>query len=244
MLSATKAAWITAYNAAKDGDTIKVAPGTYKDMTFKIAKDGLTIDMTGVKINATGQENGIMIYDADRTTLFGPEVYEAEGTAVTSIFSDRLHVHHLYAHDNYKHGFFGQKQDRTVLQYSTFANNGDAPATSNISLKHYIAMDNKPEYHNIIKDINSYGAGPAGYTTDGAGIIIDDFNFTQSDKNPAYEEDTLIYRSTCHDNRVGVYIAWSDHVTVQDVDLWDNERNLIVHQSDDVTLVRVNELDW
>jgi hypothetical protein len=201
---------------AKAGDVL-VFKGAFHDI--KVTKDNLTLDFTDAKV--TGKDHALLLLDADGTKIHGGEFYGANcGIAITR--SDRVKVDDVFVHDNSRNGLSFIKGDRFTLSDSVFADNAKIGSTSNVSIKHPIAMDASTKYGIVITGITSSGAGP-GSGTDAAGLCIDDANTTQDPNLPAYGKRILVDDFDFYGNSgPGLLVVWSDHVTARDGYAHDN----------------------
>ncbi len=78
-------------------------------------------------------------------------------------------------------------------------------------------------YHNYCDQFYTSVTGNYGPPTDGNGIIIDDWNFSQPPYGPAYKVPCLIENNVCFDNGgAGINIYDSDNVTVRNNTCYNN----------------------
>jgi hypothetical protein len=128
---------------------------------------------------------------------------------------------------------FTQSDYVTIENNHTFCNGYTSPSqTSNISLYQAWEFDQAPGFHNIVRNNIVYGsfnrvfASGQTYTTDGNGIIIDDFDHTQngSTRGP-YTMSTLVERNTCANNGgrgIHVFECRNGYVVVRGNAIKDN----------------------
>jgi hypothetical protein len=209
-----------ALGMAKAGDVL-VFKGLFHE-SIKTSKDGLTLDFDAAKIDATGKQRALLLLDADGTKIKGGEFFGANGAGIAITRSDRVKVDDVFVHDNARNGLAWEEGDRFTLSNSTFADNAKIGSTSNVSIKHPIAMDNSTKYGIVVTGITSSGAGP-GSGTDAAGLCIDDANTTQDPNLPAYGKRILVDDFDFYGNSgPGLLVVWSDHVTARDGYAHDN----------------------
>ena len=78
-----------AISRAKDGDTIFVAPGTYRE-SLELGSRSLTLEATDVILDASGEKAGIIIDGEGRPTILGITITGAnDGIRARSLFTAR-----------------------------------------------------------------------------------------------------------------------------------------------------------
>lgn len=231
-----------AADMANPGDIIRVADGSYNEE--------VSIDRSGTADNwitfKAIKKHGAKVYNnhSNAFTVRGNYIvidgFElvASSTYGSGIAPMEGH-HHISAINNYVHdcgesGFGSTDSDYLVVENNIFARNGlrMPHCGSGISLYGGFKFDSKPEFHNIIKNNMCYGNdnGPQTAQTDGNGIIIDDFQATQSHHNfsivalNAYNSiKTLVEGNLCFNNGgAGIQIFRSNSVTVRNNTCYNN----------------------
>lgn len=220
------------------GDRLVIAPGTY-DQALVINKSGTAtrpIEIAGVEgplpqIRADGDAVTI---DGDYIRLSRIDA-SATGTLGSAIIVGPGH-HHVeiadtVAHDSGCAGIAANQADHIVIKHNrVFGNSRKSPwQCSGISLYQAANSDDAPGFHNIVSGNTVYGnanelpdpklpAAMAGHTTDGSGIIIDDFRHDQlwrGQKTAPYHSATLIDDNVVYGNGGRAIQAFhSDDVTI------------------------------
>jgi serralysin len=220
------------------GDRLVIAPGTY-DQALVINKSGTAtqpIEIAGAdgslpQIRADGDAvtiDGDYIrlsrIDASATGTLGSAVIVAPGR-------HHIEIADSVAHESGCAGIAANQADHVVIKHNrVFGNSRKSPwQCSGISLYQAANSDDEPGFHNIISGNIVYGnanelpdpklpAEMAGHTTDGSGIIIDDFRHDQlwrGQKTPPYRSATLIDDNLVYGNGGRAIQAFhSDEVTI------------------------------
>ena len=180
------------------GDVVFVEDGVYQG-TVIMARSGnpnayitlKAVNKWGAKIeitNGAGNIDGIKAA-ANYLIIDGFEMYDVSpqighhGNGIT-VYNN----HHVYIYNNKIHNFGGSgiqaaHFDHVVIENNVVYNNAkyNPNQSSGISTFQARAVDNAPGYHVIIRNNRSYGninlvlsGNPIG-TTDGNGILVDDF---------------------------------------------------------------------
>jgi Right handed beta helix region len=220
------------------GDRLVIAPGRY-DQALVINKSGTKaqpIEIAG----ADGPPPQIRA-DGDAVTIDGDYIRlsrvdaSATGTLGSAIIvaPGRHHVEiaDSVAHESGCAGIAANQADHVVIQHNrVFGNSRKSPwQCSGISLYQAANSDDEPGFHNIISGNIVYGnanevpdpklpAEMAGHTTDGSGIIVDDFRHDQlwrGQKTAPYRSATLIDDNVVYGNGGRAIQAFhSDDVTI------------------------------
>jgi parallel beta-helix repeat protein len=219
------------------GDEIVVRAGTYNEAlhinTGGSAAGNVTLRAEtpgSVTINPpSGGWNGISIND-DYVTVQGFKINNARGDGI-----EANGVHHINVLDNVIQGSgesgiqFNQSEFIRVEGNTTYDNASDG-WFSGISIyqNRNITGDTKTDgFRTIIRDNTSYGnVTKSGQHTDGNGIIIDDFQSTQTGGHPSYTYPTLVENNLVYLNGgKGIQVTWSDNVTVRGNTAWHNNQD-------------------
>lgn len=233
-------AWQTiqyAVDNINNGDTIIVLDGDYFE-NIEITESGAA---GGVKtLKSQNQYGAKLINTADyykdgiKVTcnywnINGFEIYHSNLNDIAyghGIFV--LGGNHIAISNNKIHDCGGSGIQYGAFDYATVKNNivyntsyYNTYQTSGISLFQARAFDNLPGYHNIIQSNTSYNnininTFANGQTTDGNGIIIDDFRNTQYPFfNVSYAHATLVDNNLCYGNGgKGLHIFYSNNVSL------------------------------
>jgi serralysin len=215
----------------KPGDEVVVRSGTYKE-SVSITKDGapgnyITLRSEkpgGAKIIAT-KELGIRI-DANYIEVEG---FDVSGASRSGINGSR--VHHVKITDNISHhnttaGIFFKESDFLTIEGNVSHHNAASGPSSGISILHAMRLgggDSGGGYRIILRDNKSYdNITKYGPHTDGNGIIIDDFNNSQTNL-PRYNLPVLVEGNIVYNNGgEGIQVFQSDYVTVRNNTAYHN----------------------
>jgi hypothetical protein len=231
--------WLTIGHAMnqnlRPGDTVVVKPGTYNEQVT-INQGGTSGNYVTLMSESDGQAlirtpssgwNGISI-NADYVTVKGFDIRSNGG-------GDGIegnNVHHInildnIVHDNGESGIqFNWSEFLVVDGNVTYGNASDGWFSGisiyqnrNISGDRSTGGYRTEVTNNISYDNVTYG----GAHTDGNGIIIDDFQSTQTSGYPNYTFPTLVSNNLTYNNGgKGIQVTWSDHVTVSNNTSWHN----------------------
>ncbi len=232
------------------GDSLLIADGLYQENSLELENikgnpDLVTtvksINRWGAKIEGTSQYDELFaIVNSDYIVIDGIEVFnnnnvelEDWNAGVEATGSNHVTIKNVYAHDCGCNGISGREGD-----YFTFENNvlQDNAKTnpyncSGMSIYQPIALDDAPGYHIIIRNNVAFENecrlpfSPRGFTipTDGNGIILDDFNHTQSEGIPAYTPNTLVENNlTFNNGGAGIKIYEVANATIRNNTAWHN----------------------
>lgn len=141
-------------------------------------------------------------------------------------------VHHIQILDNIVHGN-GESGIQTnwaefiTIEGNTTYDNASGGWFSGISLyqTRNITGDTETEgFRTIVRNNISYdNVTEKGAHTDGNGIIIDDFQSTQTSGHGNYDYPTLVENNLVYNNGgKGIAVHWSDNVTVRNNTAWHN----------------------
>ena len=155
--------------------------------------------------------------------------------------SAEINSHHLNFTNNIVHdvpagGIGGSGCDHVTVDNNTVYRCSfySGYQTSGISFYEPKASDNDGGYHFIIRNNRSFSneninANPAsGQITDGNGIILDDFRWTQNSGTP-YNKPVLVENNVCYNNGGrGIHVFFSDNVTVRNNSTYNNQRTSVL----------------
>jgi parallel beta-helix repeat protein len=233
----------------KPGDTLKVASGIYYE---QLAVTASGADGQPITIMGDGPTRPVIKNLEDAITISGSYVdlsfFEAhsmgEGTAI-AIGKKNHHVRvaNAIARDTGCGGIAAQQTDYLTIEDNVVRGNSQRSPwqCSGISIYQAKAFDDKPGFHNVIRRNVSYAnmnlvvdnkvSQSNGKTTDGNGIIVDDFRNTQlNSANGVYKPATLVENNLVVDNGGrGVQVFLSDNVVVRNNTAYMNlkDKNLM-----------------
>ena len=235
-----------AMTALAPGDHLMIAAGRY-DEPLRITVSGnarapLVIEGAAGALPVIVAASDAVSVEADYVTLSRVNA-ASTGPMGSAIVVQAGHHHvtisHVIAHDSGCAGIAGLQTDYIAIRHNVVYGNGRSSPwqCSGISLYQAADFDTAPGFHNVIADNIVYRnvnlvpdpklTGPsAGHTTDGNGIIIDDFRHTQTwrgQRTPAYSNSTLVENNVAFDNGGrGIQVFFSDHVTVRNNTVYRN----------------------
>lgn len=187
------------------GDTLLVADGLYVETDLKIQQVSTpdkptvvkSINQWGAKIEGTRQYATILSADSARHVVIdGFEVFNLENrpyedwnTGINIFRSNFVTVQNCYVHDCGCGGIGGRESDYMTIRRNVTRDNAKTNPynCSGISIYQPIQLDDEPGVHILIAENVTFENEcrlpfePAGFDvpTDGNGIILDDFNWTQ-----------------------------------------------------------------
>jgi hypothetical protein len=176
-----------------------------------------TISTPLVKISASGGTSKLGIYPvsggvANNWVIYGLEVDGSAGTTPTGGIefggTSAGGSSHLWVLNNLVHNWGSSGISFTEDDYVTTMGNvvhdtssADSDCTSAISDFEPLASDHLPGWHNIIADNITYNTTqPGGGCVDGEGVILDDFNHSETNNVP-YTADTLVENNVSYNNQ-------------------------------------------
>ena len=245
-------AWQTITHAVTQligGDTLLLADGLYQENNLTV--DGIngspeaytvikSINRWGAKVEKT-TEYGVVfpILNCSYMEVDGIEVFNnREGSDNKAAGLEIMDSHHtliknVYAHDCGCNGISGRESDYMTFERNVLRDNAKKSVynCSGLSIYQPITIDNEPGYHLIIRDNVAFENEcrlpftPLGFTvpTDGNGIILDDFNQTQSEGVPAFTAATLVENNLSFNNGgAGIKIFEASNITVRNNTAWHN----------------------
>ena len=208
------------------GDILYVADGTYRENSLRItdvagtATDSVRVQALspwGAKLEGGDAYDPVLeVLRSSYVRVEGFEVYNPLGdgstdwsSGIRSQASNHVVIKNNYVRDCGCNGISGREGDYLTIERNVLRDNAKTSPynCSGISLYHPIALDNAPGYHNVIRKNVAFENectlpfSPQGFTvpTDGNGIILDDFNWTQADGTP-YTPETLVENNLAFNN--------------------------------------------
>ena len=213
-----------ALNQLIPGDSLLVADGVYAENNLRVlnvrgSEDAVTviksINPWGAKIEGDIRYNiNLQVENSAHIVVEGFEIYSTGRSNETNLSSglqifgsDYVRLENNYVHDCGCGGISGRESDYMTIQRNVARDNAKySPFNcSGISIYQPRMLDQEEGVHILIKDNVSFenevrlAFAPLGFSrpTDGNGIILDDFNNTQSFSNepnttPAYVAETVV----------------------------------------------------
>lgn len=210
-------------DAARSGDTVTIAPGTYRE-NVNIGKSVTLKGGPGVLIRPpSGGWNAISV-NANDVTIEGFDIAGARGDGIEANNVRGVTVINNTISGCGESGIQTNYSDLVRIEGNTLVGNARDTWCSGISLYQNRARgaagDLEPGFRNIIRgnicrdNITRPAGGPH---TDGNGIIIDDFQNNQNGSTAGnYPYQTLVENNLCTGNGgKGIQVTWSDKVTVR-----------------------------
>ncbi|MBB2753132.1 UNVERIFIED_ORG: hypothetical protein GGI57_003842 [Rhizobium aethiopicum] len=221
----------------KPGDEVVVKAGTYNE-SINIDKGGsaagditLRSEVPGAALirPPAGSWNAISV-NANHVVIDGFDIGGATGDGI-----EANSVHHIQILNNTVHGSgesgiqFNQSDFIRIEGNETY-NNASSGWFSGISIyqNRNITGDTSTDgYRTIVRNNVSHdNVTKSGAHTDGNGIIIDDFQSTQTSGYPNYTYKTLVDNNLVYGNGgKGVQVTWSDSVTVSNNTAYHNNQD-------------------
>ncbi len=221
------------------GDTVMVRPGTYTE-TLWIDKGGWNDGPGGLpdgqltfKSEIPGQAlirppegaYSTVMVRANNVTIEGFDIVGGTGHGIDVQDSAYTLIRNNTVHDSGGSGIqFNYSEFIVIEGNTTFGNAGtNGWHTSGISVyqnRNITGDTETPGFRTIVRDNISYNnitlPVVKGDHTDGNGIIIDDFQSTQTTGFPNYTFPTLVENNLAFGNgSKGIQVTWSDFVTVR-----------------------------
>jgi parallel beta-helix repeat protein len=221
------------------GDAVVVKPGTYTETVWidqggsSAANLTLRSEVPGqAKIVAPAGSYSAVNLRANYVTVDGFDVKGGGGHAIDGEGVHHTVVRNNTAHDSGGSGISYARSEFMTIEGNTAYNNAaiNGYQTSGISVyqARNITGDTTTEgFRTIVRNNISHDnvEGPAigGEHTDGNGIIIDDFQSTQTAGFGNYAFPTLVENNLVYGNGgKGIQVTWSDNVTVRNNTAWHN----------------------
>jgi parallel beta-helix repeat protein len=205
----------------KSGDEVVVRSGTYNEGVI-VNKDGITLRSEvpgGANIVPPPAKLGINI-NADHVTIKGFEVFGSTTAGITGNGVHHVEVLDNIVHDNDGNGILLMKSDFITVDSNVVYNNASMGARSGISIFNPIAVAGYgAEFRIIVRNnVSHHNQNESGMHTDGAGIILDDFN-AGAYKFPVLVENNLVYQN----GGAGILVYKSSNATIRKNAAWHNQ---------------------
>ncbi|MBX4941018.1 M10 family metallopeptidase C-terminal domain-containing protein [Rhizobium binae] len=221
----------------KPGDEVVVRAGVYNE-SVNMYKDGsaagyitLRSEVPGGAVihSASGGANGINI-TANYVAVQGFEVYGSDSHGIVGDGVHHVKIANNVSHDNGASGIAFAGSDFITIEGNETYKNASAGWFSGISLYQNRNITGAPDdgsFRNIIRNnISHDNVTKTGAHTDGNGIIIDDFQSTQTSGHPNYTFKTLVDNNLVYENgSKGIQVTWSDSVTVKNNTAYHNNQD-------------------
>ncbi|PDT07501.1 MULTISPECIES: right-handed parallel beta-helix repeat-containing protein [unclassified Rhizobium] len=221
----------------KPGDEVVVKPGTYNE-SINFDKDGsaagditLRSEVPGAALirPPAGSYTGISV-NANYVTIDGFDIKGGNGDGIEGNNVHHVSILNNKVHDSGESGVQFNYSDFIRIEGNETYNNASSGWYSGISIyqNRNITGDTSTEgYRTIVRDnISHDNVTKTGAHTDGNGIIIDDFQSTQTSGHPNYTFKTLVENNLVYENGgKGIQVAWSDSVTVQNNTAYHNNQD-------------------
>ncbi len=206
-------AWLTIKSSTHHGAVVVIPSGFEYEYGFRVAADYVEIDGFRITHEAVGPDHwgaGITVIESHHTRVVRNHVHDVGGSGIEFVRSDHSTVEGNVVHGTSRH----------------------APnQTSGINLYQARASDDASGFHIVVRGNVSYGNANTvlrdGETTDGNGIIIDDFrNDHDDDFSIAYPHQTLVENNLVFGNGgKGIHVYLSDHVVLRNNTAYGNNRD-------------------
>ncbi|NEI45900.1 RTX toxin, partial [Rhizobium leguminosarum] len=221
------------------GDEVVVRAGVYNE-SVNMYKDGsaagyitLRSEVPGGAVihSASGGANGINI-SANYVAVEGFEVYGSDSHGIVGDGVHHVRIANNVSHDNGASGVAFAGSDFITIEGNETYKNASSGWFSGISLYQNRNITGAPDdgsFRNIIRNnISHDNITKSGAHTDGNGIIIDDFQSTQTSGHPNYTFKTLVDNNLVYENgSKGIQVTWSDSVTVKNNTAYHNNQDLL-----------------
>lgn len=221
----------------KPGDEVVVKPGTYNE-SINIDKDGsaagnitLRSEVPGAALirPPAGSYTGISV-NGNYVVINGFDIKGGTGDGIEANNVHHIQILNNTVHDSGESGIQFNQSDFIRVEGNETYNNASSGWYSGISIyeNRNITGDTSTDgYRTIVRNnISHDNVTKAGAHTDGNGIIIDDFQSTQSSGHPNYTFKTLVDNNLVYDNGgKGIQVTWSDSVTVQNNTAYHNNQD-------------------
>lgn len=216
-----------AVREAEPGDEIVVRAGLYNESVI-VSKNGspgnyITVRSEypgGAEIVPPAGKPGVHV-NADYIRIEGFDISGSTTAGLTATGDHHIEVVNNIVHDNVSNGIFLGEGDYWLVEGNLVYGNAASGGSSGIHLKaaHNVTGSTyDADFRIVVRDNVAYeNLRQFGATTDGNGIILDDFTNTQRPELGAYWYRTLVEDNITYSNSGrGIQVAWSDHATIRD----------------------------
>ncbi|MBB3522951.1 choice-of-anchor Q domain-containing protein [Rhizobium sp. BK456] len=221
----------------KPGDEVVVKAGTYNE-SINIDKDGsaagnitLRSEVPGGALirPPAGSYTGISV-NGNYVVIDGFDIKGGTGDGIEANNVHHIQILNNTVHDSGESGIQFNQSDFIRVEGNETYNNASSGWYSGISIyeNRNITGDTSTDgYRTIVRNnISHDNVTKAGAHTDGNGIIIDDFQSTQSSGHPNYTFKTLVENNLVYENGgKGIQVTWSDSVTVKNNTAYHNNQD-------------------
>ncbi|MBB4525253.1 UNVERIFIED_ORG: Ca2+-binding RTX toxin-like protein [Rhizobium sophorae] len=221
----------------RPGDEVVVKAGTYNE-SINIDKDGsaagditLRSEVPGAALirPPAGSYTGISV-NANYVTIDGFDIKGGNGDGIEANNVHHVSILNNKVHDSGESGIQFNYSDFVKIVGNETYINASSGWFSGISIyenRNITGDTSTTGYRNIVQNnISHDNVTKTGAHTDGNGIIIDDFQSTQTDGHPNYTFKTLVDNNLVYENGgKGIQVAWSDSVTVQNNTAYHNNQD-------------------
>ncbi|WP_210529339.1 choice-of-anchor Q domain-containing protein [Rubellimicrobium arenae] len=221
----------------KPGDDVVVRPGTYNE-SISIDRDGSSAGYITLRSEVPGEAlirppagawNAISV-NANYVAIDGFDIKGGGGDGIEGNSVHHVKILNNKVHDAGESGIqFNGSEFMTIEGNETYAN-ASSGWFSGISIyqARNITGDTATDgFRTIVRNNVSHdNVTKSGQHTDGNGIIIDDFQSTQTSGHPNYTFPTLVENNLVYENGgKGIQVTWSDHVTVRNNTAYHNNQD-------------------
>jgi Ca2+-binding RTX toxin-like protein len=224
-------------SSLKPGDVVLVKPGTYNE-ALNINKSGSAAgDITiksevpgGALIRPPASAYNAVSVNGNYVTIDGFDIKGNGGDGIEANGVHHISVLNNKVHDSGESGIQFNQSDFIRIEGNETYNNASSGWFSGISIyqNRNITGDTSTDgYRTIVRNnISHDNVTKSGAHTDGNGIIIDDFQSTQTSGHPNYTFKTLVEGNLVYENGgKGIQVTWSDSVTVANNTAYHNNQD-------------------
>ena len=246
-----------AFTQLAPGDTLTLADGVYPEQCTLRNLVATAADPTVIRAAnrwqaaIVGQAQFptlLEVADCSHVLIEGLEVYHPGATTdddwatgIQAFSSDHVTIRDNYVHDCGCNGISGRESDYVTVERNVVRDNAKTNPfnCSGISIYQPIALDQAPGPHIVVRENVAFANEcdlpftPQGFTTptDGNGIILDDFNWTQlredGSSEAPYLREALVENNLAFDNGgAGVKVFQVESATLRHNTAYHNSRIL------------------
>ena len=239
----SNAPWRTVNRAVRDlrpGDEVVVRPGTYTEQVY--VQRGGDADRAGQRVIIRAETQGAaklrapsgaystIVVRANYVVIDGFDAVGGDGHAVDIESCHHIVVRNCTVHDSGGGGVAAARAEFITIDNNVAYNNSATNQwhTSGLSIyqcRNISGDTTTTGYRCFVRNNISYGNLQrwGNNHTDGNGIIIDDYQSTQTEGFPNYTYPTLVENNLCHSNGgKGIHVYLTDNVTVRNNTCWRN----------------------